>query len=141
MSLFMDIHTIAGGVEPADAAQAHQADLQTQAKYGVNYARYWVDQAQGRIFCLVEPRTQRLRSPSTARPTAWSRTRSTRSWRDPDAQALASGPPTPSADRHRDAASTGRQLEPPRPTHRRCRARAGVEGQRPQVIGLGTGER
>lgn len=54
MSLFMDIHTIPGGVDPTDAAQAHQADLQTQTKYGVNYARYWVDEAQGRIFCLVE---------------------------------------------------------------------------------------
>jgi hypothetical protein len=54
MSLFMDIHSIAGGVDAADAAQAHQADLQTQAKYGVNYARYWVDAAQGRIFCLVD---------------------------------------------------------------------------------------
>jgi hypothetical protein len=54
MSLFMDIHTIPGGVKTTDAAQAHQADLQSQAKYGVNYARYWVDEAQGRIFCLVE---------------------------------------------------------------------------------------
>jgi hypothetical protein len=54
MSLFMDIHTITGGVNPADVAQAHQADLQTQSKYGVNYAKYWVDESEGRIFCLVE---------------------------------------------------------------------------------------
>ena len=35
-------------------AQAHQADLETQGKYGVNYLRYWVDEDAGRIFCLVE---------------------------------------------------------------------------------------
>jgi Nickel responsive protein SCO4226-like len=54
MSLFMDVHSIPGGVDPADAAQAHQADLQTQGKYGVDYSRYWVDQARGLIFCLVD---------------------------------------------------------------------------------------
>ena len=38
----------------ADVAQAHQADLATQGKYGVAYQRYWVDEAAGRVFCLVE---------------------------------------------------------------------------------------
>lgn len=28
--------------------------LDTQAKYGVEYKRYWVDEAAGKIFCLVE---------------------------------------------------------------------------------------
>lgn len=54
MSLFMDVHTIEGGVSAADVAQAHQADLETQEKYGVNYLRYWVDESAGKIFCLVE---------------------------------------------------------------------------------------
>ena len=31
-----------------------RADLETQAKYGVSYLRYWVDEAAGKIFCLVE---------------------------------------------------------------------------------------
>jgi hypothetical protein len=30
------------------------ADLQTQDRYDVRYLRYWVDEAQGKIFCLVE---------------------------------------------------------------------------------------
>ena len=30
------------------------ADLQTQDKYDVNYLRYWVDEDQGKVFCLVE---------------------------------------------------------------------------------------
>jgi hypothetical protein len=54
MTLFMDAHTIEGGVAVADVAAAHQADLQTQPRYGVSYLRYWVDEAAGKIFCLVE---------------------------------------------------------------------------------------
>ena len=54
MTLFMDAHTLEGGVSVADVAAAHQADLETQAKFGVNYLRYWVDEAAGKIFCLVE---------------------------------------------------------------------------------------
>ena len=54
MTLFMDAHTLEGGVAVADVAAAHQADLETQEKYGVNYLRYWVDEAAGKIFCLVE---------------------------------------------------------------------------------------
>jgi Nickel responsive protein SCO4226-like len=54
MSLYMDVHNIEGGVSAADVAGAHQKDLETQGKYGVNYLRYWVDEDAGKIFCLVE---------------------------------------------------------------------------------------
>ena len=54
MPLFMDIHSLDGGVAVGDVAKAHMADLQTQGKYDVQYLRYWVNEAQGRIFCLVE---------------------------------------------------------------------------------------
>jgi hypothetical protein len=54
MPLYMDVHTIDGGVAVGDVAKAHMADLQTQAKYDVRYLRYWVDEAQGKVFCLVE---------------------------------------------------------------------------------------
>lgn len=54
MSLFMDVHTIEGGVSAADVAEAHRKDLETQAAYGVSYLRYWVDERAGKIFCLVE---------------------------------------------------------------------------------------
>ena len=54
MSLFMDVHTIDGGVAAADVAGAHMKDLETQQKYGVNYLRYWVNEDTGKIFCLVE---------------------------------------------------------------------------------------
>lgn len=54
MPLFMDIHTLEGGVSAADVAGAHQKDLETQGNYGVSYLRYWVDEDAGKIFCLVE---------------------------------------------------------------------------------------
>ncbi len=54
MPLYMDVHTLGAGVTMDDVAKAHQADLATQEPYGVNYLRYWVDEEQGQIFCLVE---------------------------------------------------------------------------------------
>lgn len=54
MALFMDVHNIEGGVSAADVAGAHEADLATQDAHGVKYLRYWVDEAAGKIFCLVE---------------------------------------------------------------------------------------
>ncbi|MGH8871532.1 MAG: DUF4242 domain-containing protein [Acidimicrobiia bacterium] len=54
MPLFMDVHTIEGGVAAADVASAHLKDLETQGQYGVSYLRYWVDEKAGKIFCLVE---------------------------------------------------------------------------------------
>jgi len=54
MSLFMDVHTVEGGVSASDVAAAHRADLATQGAYGVDYLRYWVDEEAGKIFCLVQ---------------------------------------------------------------------------------------
>ena len=54
MPLFMDLHTIDGGVSESDVAAAHKADLATQAAHGVKYLRYWVDEEAGKIFCLVD---------------------------------------------------------------------------------------
>lgn len=54
MPLFMDVHTIEGGVASSDVADAHRRDLETQDRFGVSYLRYWVDEEAGKIFCLVE---------------------------------------------------------------------------------------
>jgi len=54
MPLFMDVHTIDGGVGVDDVAKAHMADLQTQDRYDVRYLRYWVNEDKGTVFCLVE---------------------------------------------------------------------------------------
>jgi len=54
MPLYMDVHSIDGGVKVEDVAQAHIADLQTQGTYDVKYLRYWVNEDAGKVFCLGE---------------------------------------------------------------------------------------
>jgi hypothetical protein len=55
MPLYMDVHrALPEGAKLADVADAHKADLKTQDKYGVKYLQYWVDEGQGKVFCLVE---------------------------------------------------------------------------------------
>lgn len=54
MPLFMDTHDLHGPVKAEEVAQAHAADLATQGEFGVDYKHYWVDEAAGKIFCLVE---------------------------------------------------------------------------------------
>jgi hypothetical protein len=53
MALFMDVHNL-GSVSLDDVAKAHVADLQTQDAHDVHYLRYWVDEANGKVFCLVD---------------------------------------------------------------------------------------
>ena len=55
MPLYMDVHEeLPDGARAADLAHAHQADLATQDRHGVRYLRYWMDEADGKAFCLVE---------------------------------------------------------------------------------------
>ena len=55
MPLFMDVHqTLPEGATFDDVTGAHEADLRTQDRHGVNYLRYWVDENAGKVFCLVE---------------------------------------------------------------------------------------
>lgn len=54
MPLYMDVHTMEGGVAAADVAGAHEADLRAQEAHDVRYLRYWVDEEAGKIFCLVD---------------------------------------------------------------------------------------
>lgn len=53
MPLYMDIHEL-GKVTAEDVAKAHVADLEAQAKYGVQYLKYWVNESCGKVFCLVD---------------------------------------------------------------------------------------
>ena len=55
MPTFMDVHEqLPDGAGFDDVAGAHAADVKTQGAYGVNYKAYWVDETQGKVFCLVE---------------------------------------------------------------------------------------
>ncbi len=53
MPTYMDMHDIPG-VKAGDVVGAHEADLRVQGQYGVDYKHYWVDEAQGKVFCLVD---------------------------------------------------------------------------------------
>jgi hypothetical protein len=53
MPLFMDVHNVPG-VKAEDVAKAHQEDLRVQGEHGVDYRQYWVDETNGKIFCLVD---------------------------------------------------------------------------------------
>jgi Nickel responsive protein SCO4226-like len=51
----MDVHEqLPDGAGYQDVAGAHAADVKTQDSYGVNYKAYWVDETQGKVFCLIE---------------------------------------------------------------------------------------
>lgn len=52
---FMDVHHMgAGKVAAKDVADAHEKDLATQNKHGVNFINYWVNEKEGVIMCLSE---------------------------------------------------------------------------------------
>ena len=54
MPLFMDVHRRVPGLSAEAAARAHAADVETQGRYDVKYLRYWFNEAQGSVYCLVE---------------------------------------------------------------------------------------
>ena len=51
MPMYMDIHELPG-VTLDDVAKAHVMDQHVQAPHGVEYIKYWVNQKQGKVFCL-----------------------------------------------------------------------------------------
>ncbi|MBI3750189.1 MAG: DUF4242 domain-containing protein [Chloroflexi bacterium] len=54
MPLFLDEHDLHGPADLDELARAHQRDLFVQGRHGVTFQRYWVDEAAGKVFCLVE---------------------------------------------------------------------------------------
>ena len=53
MPLHADIRTVHGGATVDGAAYAHAADLKAQGLHDVQYLRYWVSEAAGKVFCLA----------------------------------------------------------------------------------------
>ena len=55
MPLYLDIHEQAPeGLTLEALGQAHQVDLDHQARHGVIFKQYWVALASRKVFCLVE---------------------------------------------------------------------------------------
>jgi len=50
----MDVHKNVQGLTAEAVAEAHRKDLEAQGRHGVNYLRYWFNEADGTVFCLVE---------------------------------------------------------------------------------------
>lgn len=54
-SLFLDIHELGPGNVTSDAVEdAHMKDLKEQGSRKVNFINYWVDEKNGKVFCLAE---------------------------------------------------------------------------------------
>lgn len=54
MPLFLDIHQDVPGLTKEGLEEAHAKDLEIQGKYNARYLKYWYDEKNGKIFCLVE---------------------------------------------------------------------------------------
>lgn len=52
MPIYMDIHQVPGA-SAEEVAKAHEADIELQRRYGVEYLKYWFNDSCGKIFCLV----------------------------------------------------------------------------------------
>ena len=53
MPLYMDVHRNVDA-SPEAIEQAHRQDLAVQGDYGVHYIKYWINQKDKSVFCLVE---------------------------------------------------------------------------------------
>jgi len=54
-SMFLDVHNLEPGKVTFGAVMdAHKKDLASQSKYGVNFIKFWVDEAAGKVYCLSE---------------------------------------------------------------------------------------
>lgn len=54
MPLYMDFHDGMEGITIEEVKNAHTADLDVQAKYGVTFKQFWVNTDAGTVFCLVD---------------------------------------------------------------------------------------
>lgn len=51
--LFIDVHNLEPGKVTFDGVmEAHKKDLATEGKYGVQFKKFWVDEARGKVYCL-----------------------------------------------------------------------------------------
>lgn len=53
MPIYMDYH-FSPGVTIEEVKSAHVADVNTQDRYNVKYHQFWINEAAGTVFCLME---------------------------------------------------------------------------------------
>jgi Protein of unknown function (DUF4242) len=54
MPLYMDTHRNMEGLTAQAVAEAHKKDLEVQEQHGVKYHKYWFNEEEGLVHCLVE---------------------------------------------------------------------------------------
>ena len=54
MALYMDTNKNVPGLTAEAAAGVHEKDLKVQGKHGANYLKYWYNEKEGTVYCLVE---------------------------------------------------------------------------------------
>lgn len=54
MPTYLDIHKGVEGLTAEAVIEAHKKDLETQEQYGVHYQKYWFNEDDGTVFCLVD---------------------------------------------------------------------------------------
>jgi len=54
MPLYMDLHKGMQGIKMEVLEQAHLQDVAVQDKHHVKYHKFWVNEEQGTVFCLIE---------------------------------------------------------------------------------------
>ena len=54
MPLFIDVHETVDDLTAEAIAGAHQHDPQAQYQHSVKFLKYWVDEASGKVCCLIE---------------------------------------------------------------------------------------
>lgn len=52
MPLYIDIHHDVDDLTAEAVEEAHRRDLEIQPEHGVEYLRYWYNEAEGTVFCL-----------------------------------------------------------------------------------------
>jgi hypothetical protein len=50
----MDVHRNVTGLTADAVAGAHARDVEVQKKHGVKYLKYWFNEEERRVYCLVE---------------------------------------------------------------------------------------
>ncbi len=53
MPLYMDVHNVPS-ISYAEVVEAHKKDLEIQGEHNVDYREFFVDEENGKIYCLVE---------------------------------------------------------------------------------------
>lgn len=56
--LFIDVHNLEPGeVTFEDVKAVHEKDLEVEGKHKVHFIKFWVDEAQGKVYCLSKAET------------------------------------------------------------------------------------